>query len=48
MGKGDKKTKRGKIKKGSFGARRPQKPRNHLAKPVKTQKEREQEALVMA
>ncbi|BDD10112.1 hypothetical protein FUAX_25440 [Fulvitalea axinellae] len=28
MGKGDKKTKRGKIAKGSFGARRPKKTKN--------------------
>ncbi len=33
MGKGDKKTKRGKINRGTFGARRPRIKRNLLLKP---------------
>jgi 30S ribosomal protein S31 len=35
MGKGDKKTKRGKIFKGSFGKSRPSKPRKKVAKKSK-------------
>ncbi len=36
MGRGDKKTKRGKIAKGSFGVRRPRKIKSKKAKDVKS------------
>lgn len=35
MGKGDKKTKRGKIAKGSYGNLRPQKPKKKASSPEK-------------
>jgi len=35
MGKGDKKTKRGKVARGSFGASRPQKDQNKKTKKAK-------------
>lgn len=35
MGKGDKKTKRGKIAKGSYGVRRPSKPKKDTDSPEK-------------
>lgn len=35
MGKGDKKTKRGKVARGSFGASRPKKERNRKTKKAK-------------
>ncbi|MBA2500952.1 MAG: 30S ribosomal protein THX [Chitinophagaceae bacterium] len=39
MGKGDKKTKKGKIKKGSFGKSRPaNKPKNTAVKKTETEK----------
>ena len=37
MGKGDKKTKRGKIAKGSYGVRRPQKPKKKEDLPEKAE-----------
>ncbi len=36
MGKGDKKTKRGKIAKGSYGVRRPSKPKKNTDATEKT------------
>lgn len=36
MGKGDKKSKRGKISRGTFGASRPKKEQNKLSKKEKT------------
>lgn len=36
MGKGDKKTKRGKIARGSFGVSRPRKEQNKLSKKAQT------------
>ena len=38
MGKGDKKTKRGKITMGSYGLRRPRKKAKAIVKPVKKAK----------
>jgi 30S ribosomal protein S31 len=40
MGKGDKKTKRGKIVKGTYGANRPRKDKNVEAAPKNPQQEK--------
>ena len=42
MGKGDRKTKRGKITKGTFGVRRPHKKSKN--KPTKNNKEKKEES----
>ena len=44
MGKGDKKTKRGKIVKGSFGVRRPRKKKNATDEGSKKESDKKQDS----